>query len=158
MHTNHIQSKVKYAKQAVKSPTVDAKTKKFIQQVCGKFQFLGQAVDSTLLCPISAIALQSANPTGETLKLTHHLLDYLGTQEEAVLTYNASKMVLAAHSDASYLSGPDARSRAGGRFFLSSDSTIPQNSGAILNIAHNIKHVMSSATEAELAGLLHNGT
>jgi hypothetical protein len=110
-------------------------------------------VDSTLLCPISAIALQSANPTEQTLELTHYLLDYLGTQEEAILTYNASKMVLATHSDASYLSKPNARSRAGGHFFLSSNSTIPQNNGAVLNIAHIIKHVMSSATEAELAGI-----
>jgi hypothetical protein len=30
---------------------------------------------------------------------------------------------------------------------------IPPNNGAVLNIAHIIKHVMSSATEAELAGL-----
>ncbi len=111
-------AKVQYAKQAVKSPTVDAKTKKFIQQVCGKFLFLGQAVDSTLLCPISAIALQSANPTEKTLELTHHLIDHLGTQEEAILRYNASEMVLAAHSNASYLIKPNARSRAGGHFFF----------------------------------------
>jgi hypothetical protein len=52
------------------------------------------------------------------------LLDYIGTQEEAVLTYNASPMVVAVHSDASYLSEPKARSRAGGHFFMSSDSTI----------------------------------
>ena len=47
----------------------------------------------------------------------------------------------------------DARSRAGGHFFLSSDTTVPPNNGAALNIAHIIKNVMSSATEAELAGL-----
>jgi hypothetical protein len=74
-------AKRQYAKPTAKSPLVDAKTKKFIQQVCGKFLFLGQAVDSTLLCPISAIASQSANPTEETLELTHHLLNYLGKQE-----------------------------------------------------------------------------
>ena len=62
-------------------------------------------------------------------------------------------MVLAAHSDASYLSETNARSREGGHFFLSSDSTIPQNNSAVLNIARIIKHVMSSAAEAELAGL-----
>ena len=62
-------------------------------------------------------------------------------------------MVLAVHSDASYLSEPKARSRAGGHFFLSTNSIIPPNNGAILNIAHIIKHVMSSATEAELAAL-----
>jgi hypothetical protein len=62
-------------------------------------------------------------------------------------------MILAIHSDASYLSEPKAQSRAGGHFFLSSDTTIPANNGAILNIAHIIKHVMSSATKAELAAL-----
>ena len=62
-------------------------------------------------------------------------------------------MKLAAHSDASYLSKPKARSRAGGHFFLSSDATVPHNNGAVLNIAHIIKHVMTSATEAELAAL-----
>jgi len=82
---------------------------------------------------------------------TLQLLDYLATQEEAVLSYHASDMILAVHSDASYLSEPKARSRAGGHFFLSSDTTIPPNNGAILNIA--LKNVMSSATEAELAGL-----
>jgi hypothetical protein len=43
--------------------------------------------------------------------------------------------------------------RAGSHFFLSTNAGIPPNNGAILNIAHIIKHVMSSATEAELAAL-----
>jgi hypothetical protein len=78
---------------------------------------------------------------------------YLATQEDAVFSYHASDMVLAVHSNASYLSEPEARSRVGGHFFLSSDTTIPPKNGAVLNIAHIIKNVMSSATEAELAGL-----
>ena len=146
-------AKKQYATQQSSAPFVNAKGKKFIQQVCGKFLFLGRAVDSTLLCPISAIASQSSKPTEETMRQTKQLLDYIATQEEAVLTYNASDMKLAVHSDASYLSEPNARSRAGGHFFLSSDATVPHNNGAILNIAHIIKHVMSSATEAELAAL-----
>ena len=146
-------AKTQYAKERSTAPLLDAKGKKFIQQVCGKFLFLGRAVDAALLCPISAIASQSATPTEDTLEHTRQFLDYVATQEEAVLTYNASDMKLAAHSDASYLSEPKARSRAGGHFFLSSDSTVPHNNGAILNIAHIIKHVMTSATEAELAAL-----
>ena len=71
--------------------------------------FYGRAVDSTLLCPISAIASQSANPTTETMKQTIQLLDYLASQEEAIITYNASDMILAVHSDASYLSEPEAQ-------------------------------------------------
>jgi hypothetical protein len=81
---------------------LDDKAKRFIQQVCGKFLFLGGAVDSTLLCPISAIASQSSNPTTDTMQQTLQLLDYLATQEDAVLSYHASDMVLAVHSDASY--------------------------------------------------------
>ena len=146
-------AKKQYATQQSSAPLIDAKGKKFIQQVCGKFLFLGRAVDSTLLCPISAIASQSSKPTEETMRQTKQLLDYIATQEEAVLTYNASDMKLAVHSDASYLSEPNARSRAGGHFFLSSDATVPHNNGAVLNIAHIIKHVMTSATEAELAAL-----
>jgi hypothetical protein len=133
---------------------LDANNKKFIQQVCVKFLFLGRAIDSTILCPVSAIAAQSSQLTEETMLHTQQLLDYLASQEEAVLTYNASDMILAVHSNASYLSEPKARSRAGGHFFLSSDTTIPaKNIGAVLNIAHIIKHIMSSATKAELAAL-----
>ena len=123
------------------------------QQVCGKFLFLGRAVDSTLLCPISAITSQSETPTEDNMRQTQELLDYISTQEEAVLAFKASDMKLAAHSDASYLSKPKSRSRAGGHFFLLSDSIIPQNNGEVLNVAHIIKHVMSSAAESELAAL-----
>ena len=60
-------------------------------------------------------------------------------------------MKLAVNSDASYLSEPQARSRAGGHFFLSNEATLPKNNRAVLNIAHIIKYVITSATEAELA-------
>eukprot|EP00956_Cyclotella_meneghiniana_P012673 scaffold18023_cov48-Cyclotella_meneghiniana.AAC.2 len=146
-------AKKQYAKEPKQPPPLDARNKKFIQKVCGKLLFLARAVDSTLLTPISAIAAQCAEPTEETMKQTKQLLDYIASQEEAVITYNKSSMILAVHSDASYLSKPKARSRAGGHFFLSHDTDNPPNNGAILNIAHIIKHVMSSATEAELAAL-----
>jgi hypothetical protein len=97
---------------------VDVPTKQFIQKVCGKFLFYTRAIDSTLLTPISVIASQSATPTEVTLKQTKQLLDYLATTEDAVLTYNASEMILAVPSDASYLSERKAKSRAGGHFFL----------------------------------------
>jgi hypothetical protein len=84
------------------------------------------------------------------------LLDYVSSQEEAVLTYHASDMVLAIHSDAGYLNESKARSRAGGHFFLSSDVHNPQNNGAILTIAQIIDAVMSSAAEAELGALFIN--
>lgn len=84
-------AKKQYTTEASKALPVDAKTKKFNQKVCGKFSFYARAIDSTLLAPISAIALQATAPTEETLQQTKQLLDYLVTQEEAVLTDNASK-------------------------------------------------------------------
>ncbi len=36
---------------------------------------------------------------------------------------------------------------------MSSDTNVPANNGAVLNIAHIIKHIMLSATEAQLAAL-----
>ena len=76
--------------------------------------------------------------------------------DEAVITYNTSDMVLAIHSDASYLSEANARSRAGGHHFLSNNTENPPNNGAVLNISTIIKNVMSSAAEAELGTLFLN--
>jgi hypothetical protein len=47
---------------------------------------------------------------------------------------------------------PKHAAELGGNF-SSSDTTIPASNGAVLNIVHIIKNVMSSATKAELAGL-----
>ena len=46
-------SKKQYSTSTSTAPFLDNKGKKFIQQVCGKFIFLGRSVDSTLLCPIA---------------------------------------------------------------------------------------------------------
>eukprot|EP00804_Cyclotella_cryptica_P017078 CCRYP_003320-RA/>CCRYP_003320-RA protein AED:0.28 eAED:0.28 QI:0/0/0/1/0/0/4/0/506 len=124
-----------------------------IKYSCGKFLFYCRAVDSTLLVPLSTVTSQSSAPTTDTLKQTRQLLNYLATQENDVLTYKCSDMKLAIHNDARYLSEPKVRSHAGGHFFLSLHKKIPCNNGAILNIAHSIKNVMSSTTEAELAAL-----
>jgi len=83
-------------------------------------------------------------------------MDYLTTQEPAVLTYHKSDMVLAVQSDASYLNEEEARSRAGGHHFLSEDVPLSPNNGAIHNIAEIIKGVMSSAAEAELGAMYIN--
>ena len=145
-----------FAEAADNSPLLGKVGKKFIQKVNGKFLYMGRAVDPTILTALSALASQQAAPTETTMKQAKQLLDYLATQEEAVLTFRASNMVLALHSDASYLSEREARSRAGGHFFLSANDPIPTNNGAILTTAQVIKHVMSSAAEAELGALYIN--
>ena len=80
-------------------------------------------------------------------------LDYAATHPDAIITYHASDMVLAGHSDASYLSKTKAHSRAGGNFFMSSETADPSNNGAVLATSQVIKTVMSSAAEAEFSAL-----
>jgi hypothetical protein len=80
------------------------------------------------------------------------LLNYCSTNLEAKLRYHASNMILNVHSDASYLSECEAKSRAGGFFYLGSniESKNKLTNGAILIISTILKHVMSSAAEAEI--------
>jgi hypothetical protein len=70
-------------------------------------------------------------------------------------------MQLQIHSNSSYLIKPKARSRPAGHFFLGNKPHNPEikNNGAILNptgilVLH---HAVSSAAEAEFAGLFFNG-
>ena len=109
-----------------------------------------------MLMPLSAIASEQAEPTEGTLIKIQQFLDYAATHPDAVLTFKASDMILAVHSDASYLNESKARSRVGGHFFMTNNTEQLPNNGAVLNIAQIIKNVMSSAAEAELGGLFIN--
>ena len=73
-----------------------------------------------------------------------------------MITYHASDMVLTIHSDASYLSKPKARSRAGGHFFMSSGRQMPPNNGPVLTLCQIIRAVMSSACEAKIGAMYTN--
>ena len=148
--------KIQYAKNDDTSQPLSTEEKRFVQQVLGTFLFYGRAIDGTMLTALSTIASFQATPTQETMKKTKLFLDYAATHPDAVLTYRKSDMVLAVHSDASYLTEPQARSRAGGHHYLSSDVELPPNNGAVLNIAQIIKAVMSSAAEAEIGALFIN--
>jgi hypothetical protein len=103
-----------------------------IQEVCGVFLFLARAVDGGLHPALSSLASQQANPMERTMVLCKQFLDFMATQEDAVLTYQASDMVLAIHSNALYLSEPESRSRAGGHMFMAGKDEIPINNGAVL--------------------------
>jgi hypothetical protein len=50
------------------------------------------------------LATQQAMPTKNTMKKIKQFLNYASNNPDAVVTYHASNMVLAGHSDASYLS------------------------------------------------------
>ncbi len=109
-----------------------------------------------MLVALGSLATQQANPTKNTMTKVTQFLDYTATHPDAIVTYHSSNMVLAGHSDASYLSESNARSRAGGHFFMSNNTAKPPNNGAILTTAQVTKVVMSSAAEAEVGALYIN--
>ena len=127
--------------------------KKFVQQVTGVFLFYARAVDSRMLTALSAISSEQATPTENTMKKCKQFLYYAASQEETILTYTKSGMVLAIHSGASYLSESKAISRARGHWFMTGNEEIPANNGAVMNFSQIIKAVISSTAEAELGAL-----
>jgi hypothetical protein len=126
-----------------KSPPLGKEDKKFIQEVTGTFLFYARAVDPTMLVALSSLAAEQCNPTERTMAKCKQFLDYAATQEDAVITYRKSDMMLAIHSDASYLSEPKARSRAGGHFFLSENDQDPRDKES--NWCHPISVVSNLA-------------
>ena len=109
-----------------------------------------------MLPALGSVATQQGNPTENTMQKVMQFLDYAATHPDAIITYRASDMVLAGHSNASYLSETKARSRAGGHFFISSDTADPPNNGSVLTTSQVIKTAMSSVAEDELGALFIN--
>eukprot|EP00957_Ditylum_brightwellii_P210393 15364925-Ditylum_brightwellii.AAC.2 len=93
-----------------------------------------------------------------------HLLNYCSTHPESTIWYTVSDMVLHIHSNASFLTVPGAKSRAGIHFYLNAASENPNNlpkgpipvNGPICTVCEVLRTVMASATEVEIRGLFVN--
>ena len=83
-------------------------------------------------------------------------MDYCATHSDARVRFIASDMILALHSDGSYNSEPGSKSRAEGHHYLSDKENYNLSNGAILTLSKVIKHIMSSASEVEVASLFYN--
>eukprot|EP00804_Cyclotella_cryptica_P011723 CCRYP_011329-RA/>CCRYP_011329-RA protein AED:0.36 eAED:0.39 QI:0/0/0/1/0/0/3/0/333 len=135
------------------SPRLDKHGIRRIQQIAGSFLYYCCATDPTILHALSELSTQQSNATKNMLARCNHFLDYMWTHPNALIRYYASNMILKVHSDASYLSAKDAKSRAAGIFFLSS---LPRDNhpillnGAIAVLCTTLKFVAASAAEAEL--------
>jgi hypothetical protein len=116
-------SKIQLTLKVLNSPTLTPKGKKRIQQVVGALLYYGCAIDGTIMTAISSLASQQAAATEYTEAKLIQLLNYCATHPDATIRYRASDMILNSHSDGGYLNEPEARSRAGGHFFMSSKPT-----------------------------------
>jgi hypothetical protein len=156
----HIENKYGAKKQYVsneeESPPLTKEETKYVQAVTGTLLYYTRAVDSTILPALSSLATKQAIPMQKTMETVKQLYDYCATQEEAIITYVASKMILCIHSDVGYCNKKNSRSQVGGHFFLSNNEQFPPNNGAIMTNATIIKVVMLLAAEAELGALFLN--
>jgi hypothetical protein len=132
---------------------------KQVQKIVRSILYYVRAVDMMVLMALSTIASEQTKDTKRTLEKAYQVLDYLATHPNAVVQFCASDMVMNIHLDASYLSGPNARSRACGHFFMGS---LPKNgdpiklNGAFHTLCSILQFVVKSAAEAELGALFLN--
>ncbi len=119
-------NKIEYTADKDDTPKLGKDDTKYIQQVAGTLFYYARA---------------------------EQLLDYISTQQEAIIAYRASDMILSVHSNAGYCNEKIAQSQAGGHFYSSNNNPTPLNNRAIHTIATIIKNVMSLVAEAELGAL-----
>jgi hypothetical protein len=148
-------AKTKFVNDETTSPALSDKYVNKLQQLTGTLLYYARAVDPTLIIPINVLASEQSNATEVTAEKVIKLLNYCNTHPETKIRYHASDMILHIHSDASYLSEKEAKSRAGGSFYMGSDTKTDKKltNGAILIISKVPKHVMSSAAEAEIGAV-----
>jgi len=90
------------------SANLDKSQTKQLQQIIGVFLYYGRALDLTMLVALRSLMAAQSEGTQATIEACAHLLNYTATHPDAILRYQASKMILNIHSDA--LSESKARS------------------------------------------------
>jgi hypothetical protein len=128
-----------------------------IQKVTGSVLYYARSVDPAVLMPLNDIATEQTKSTEKTQAATNQLLDYLATRPDVTTRYHASDMILHIHSDASYVSVSNSRSRLGGLFFCGDKP--PQEdtlNGSSLNVVSVIRNVVASAAESEVGACFQN--
>lgn len=140
-----------------KSNPLDAKAVTRIQQIVGTLLYYAQAVDPSMLVALGALAKQQTKGTENIAKAVTQLLNYAATHPDATLQYRASDMVLHIDSNASYLSMPESRSRAGSYYYLSAKSQQPTIAptqatpinGAVFVLSHKLRNVTGSSVHTQ---------
>ena len=141
------------------SPLLNPKETTYVQSIIGSLLYHARALDGSLLPALNSISAQQNKPTQKVKEKCTRLLDYVATYPHPILRFYASDMILTVESDAAYLVLPKARSRAAGFFYLHNYPTSkphPTLNGAILVECTTLRHVVSSAAEAEVGALYHN--
>lgn len=129
---------------------------KCIQSIAGTFLHYARALSFTMLTALNDIGTTQAKPTEHTLQESQQLMNYAATHPNVKVRCYASDMKLFVDSDAAYLVLRNAKSRIAGYFYLS--FTPPANQEPFLNapilvMCKTLRNIVSSAAEAETAGV-----
>jgi hypothetical protein len=106
-----------------------------------------------MLVALGSHASEQSKGTEATLEAATQLLNYAATHPEATIRFHKSDMILHIHTDASYLSEAEAKSRVAGFFFLSTEPSpqpVPIN-GPVHIVSQILRTVVASAAKAEVA-------
>ncbi len=150
---------MQYAEAPDDSEALSKQRINLLQQIIGVFLFYARAIDNTMLVSLGTLGSAQTKGTEATMQAAVHLLNYAATHPDAEIRFHASEMQLHAHSDASYLSEREARSRAGGYFFLdgkddpSPKAPPPKLNGPVDILCQIIGPVCASAAESESGAL-----
>jgi hypothetical protein len=106
-------AKTQYVEDETTSPALSDKDINKLQQLTGTLLYYARAVDPTLIMPTNVLASKQSRATAVTANKVIKLLNYCNTHPITKIRYHASGMILHIHSDASYLSEKEAKSRAG---------------------------------------------
>jgi hypothetical protein len=143
------------------TPALDTADKTRILEVLGALLFYARAIDSTMLTAIGELATEQSQATTTTMTKLAQLLNYCASHPDAIVRFTARDMILAVESKALYLLVVKGQYRAG-YIFLTTKPPSPNSScytpnGAVHVLCHIMREVLSSAAEAELGALFHNG-
>ena len=112
--TNYGSTAPQMAHSTHKHPDLQLAESKNVQQVVGKFLYYACAVDPTMIVTINSIASKQNKTTQATEKKVVQLLNYAATHSASTACYHFRGIILHIHSEASFLSAPVSKSRAGG--------------------------------------------
>jgi hypothetical protein len=150
-------AKVQFVAPADTSAPLTESQKLKLQQVIDSLIYYSRAFDPTILVALITMASAQAKDTAATAEAINQFLEYCTTHPDAEVRYHPSDMVLQVSSNAYYLSEPEVRSRTGGHFYLgNNDRRQQQINGPIMCLSSIIKHIMSSAVEAEVGSIFNN--
>jgi hypothetical protein len=127
------------------SEQLDLHLKRLIQEIVGSLLYYAQVVDNKLLVALSTIAARQSCAAIATKQAVYLLLDYVATYPSDNIIYQASIMILCAHSNAGFLNETISCSHARAHIFLLENKPFLRFNGAVLSITQIIKFGMASA-------------